>query len=84
MIAGDGFRWGNFYGSYSASEDFDGIGFELGMMDVPSVDNKKSHAPFLLQLKYHILYLQSVGFLVKDRIWNILYIYEDCAIGKEQ
>ena len=34
MIAGDGFRWGNFYGSYSASEDFDGIGFELGMMDI--------------------------------------------------
>lgn len=66
MIAGDGFRWGNFYGSYSASEDFNGIGFELGIMDVPSVDNTKIARTFSIAIKIsHFIF--AVGWIFGER-----------------
>ena len=41
MIGCDGFRFGNIYGSWSANEEFNGLGFEIGMIDVPTIEEDK-------------------------------------------
>lgn len=61
----DGFRIGSFYGSYSASESFSGIGFEMGMMDVPNNDDSVTAHTFSIAIKLsHFIF--AIGFILRE------------------
>lgn len=48
---GDGFRFGDLYGSYSVNDDFNGLGFEIGFIDVPNMDEDKIAKTFSIAIK---------------------------------
>lgn len=60
----DGFRIGNFYGSYYASEEFNGIGLEIGVIDVPNDEGATAHT-FSIALKIsHFVF--AIGFILRE------------------
>lgn len=60
----DGFRIWNFYGSYYASEEFNGIGLEIGVIDVPNDDGATAHT-FSIVLKIsHFLF--AIGYILRE------------------
>lgn len=65
MIACDGFRIGNLYGSYSANEEFDGFGLEIGVIEVPNIEEDKRAKTFSLALKIsHFIF--AIGYIFKE------------------
>ena len=65
MIGCDGFRVGNFYGSWSANEEFNGLGFEIGVIDVPTIEGDKTAKTFSIALKIsHFIF--AIGYIFKE------------------
>ena len=65
MIACDGFRFGNLYGSYSANEEFNGLGFEIGIIEVPTIEGDKTATTFSVAIKIsHFVF--AVGYIFKE------------------
>ena len=65
MIACDGFRIGNLYGSYSVNEEFDGFGLEIGVIEVPNIEEDKRAKTFSLALKIsHFIF--AIGYIFKE------------------
>ena len=61
----DGFRIRNFYGSYYASEEFNGIGLEMGIMDVPNNDDSVTAHTFSIAIKLsHFIF--AIGFILRE------------------
>jgi hypothetical protein len=66
MIAGDGFRFGNLYGSYSANEEFNGIGFEIGFIEVPTLEEDARADTFSVAIKIsHFIF--AIGWIIEER-----------------
>lgn len=61
----NGFRWGNFFGSYSAGDEYSVIGFEIGIMDVPSMDETCKAHTFSIAIKLsHFVF--AIGYILKE------------------
>lgn len=61
----NGFRWGNFFGSYSAGDEYSVIGFEIGIMDVPSMDETRRAQTFSIAIKIsHFIF--AIGYILKE------------------
>lgn len=61
---GNGFRWGNLYGSWWASNKFNGIGFEMGIIDIPTMDKSMAHTfSIAVKLSYFIF---AIGYIFKE------------------
>ena len=66
MVASDGFRLGNLYGSFSANEGFNGLGFEIGFIDVPTIEEDKIADTFTIAVKIsHFIF--AIGWVIKER-----------------
>lgn len=66
MVSGDGFRLGNFYGSYSANEEFNGLGFEIGFIEVPTLEEDKMADTFSIAIKIsHFIF--AIGWIIGER-----------------
>lgn len=60
-----GFRKGNFFGSYSCAEEYNCIGFELGIMEVPSLDELVKAKTFAVVFRLsHFVF--ALGYILKE------------------
>ena len=65
MIDGRGFRLGNFYGSYSVNEENNSIGIEIGLIDVPNLDESKIAHTFSIALTIsHFIF--AIGWIIDE------------------
>ena len=65
MIGCDGFRLGNLYGSWSANEEFNGLGFEIGVIEVTTIEEDKRAITFSIALKIsHFIF--AIGYILKE------------------
>ena len=65
MEDGSGFRFGNFYGSYSANEGNNSIGIEIGFIDVPNLDESKIAHTFTIALTIsHFIF--AIGWIIDE------------------
>lgn len=62
---GDGFRLGDLYGSYSVNDNFNGFGFELGLMDVPNNDEDKIAKTFTIAIKISN-WIFAIGWIFRE------------------
>lgn len=61
----DGFRIGNFFGSYSSDEEHNSIGIEIGVIDVPSMDELARAKTFAIVFKLsHFVF--ALGYILKE------------------
>ena len=61
----DGFRIGNFFGSYSSDEGHNCIGLEIGIMEVPSIDEMTKAKTFAIVFKLsHFVF--AIGYILKE------------------
>lgn len=61
----DGFRIGNLFGSYSSDEEHNCIGFEIGIMEVPSLDEVARAKTFAIVFKLsHFVF--AIGYILKE------------------
>lgn len=65
MVAGDGFRFGNIYGSYSANEEFNGLGIEIGIVEVSTLEEDKTAKTFSIAIKIsHFIF--ALGYILNE------------------
>ena len=66
MRESDGFNFGNFYGSYTIVEDFNGLGLEIGLMDLEDTEGLRVGKTFSIVLKVsHFMF--SIGYVIEER-----------------
>lgn len=66
MRESDGFNFGNFYGSYTIVEEFNGLGIEIGLMDLEDTDGLRIGKTFSIVFKVsHFMF--SIGYVLEDR-----------------
>ena len=60
-----GFRFGNFYGSYYADEGHNSLGIEIGIFDVPNLDESKIAHTFSIALTIsHFIF--AIGYIISE------------------
>lgn len=62
---GDGFRLGDLYGSYSVNDDFNGLGIEIGFIDVPNADEDKIAKTFSIAIKISN-WIFAIGWIFRE------------------
>lgn len=66
MRDSDGFNFGNFYGSYTIVEDFNGLGIEIGLMNLEDTDGMKMGKTFAINIKISH-FIISIGYVIEER-----------------
>lgn len=67
MRESDGFNIGNFYGSYTVTEDFSDLGIEIGFMNLEDTDGLRIGKTFAINFKISHFIL-SIGYVIEDRM----------------
>ena len=66
MRDSDGFNFGNFYGSYTIVEDFNGLCIEIGLMNLEDTDGMKMGKTFAINIKISH-FIISIGYVIEER-----------------
>lgn len=66
MRDSDGFNFGNFYGSYTIVEDFNGLGIEIGLMNLEDTDGMKMGKTLAINIKISH-FIISIGYVIEER-----------------